>query len=385
MRPRESALNPGRRRATALNSPYKFVAILAFTASGIGAARAGDLKWEGGVTALAQESDDPRVESELTASADLFMTMSQSRGEWLLYVEASTSPRTNGVLSAYPTANADAGSVLDRDGGSHIQVSELHYTFHMPSDRWLMTGLINPSAWLDRSRISNDENTQFINSSFKNNPTIEFPDYTLGALMRWPGAESRPEILLVVASSAGIADLPGRTYQELLSLSDDERGAFLGAEAHWRRDRAYLRAGSWLRTSDHQVAGRPDKFESNYGAYGVLGWQGDQDAVDIRAGVANDAVSVATIFVAAAWQRSMPPGSLGLGVATTRISNSLRRADFDDVSSAEVFFRLPVFGGAGHVTPSIQYVENPRFELRGASSSASATVVSVRFHWSFQN
>lgn len=301
----------------------------------------------------------------------------------MLYVEASTSPQTDGVLSAYPTANSDAGSVLDRDGDSHIQVSELHYTFQMADDRWLMAGLINPSAWLDRSGISNDENTHFINSSFKNNPTIEFPDYTLGALMRWPGAGSRPEILLVVAGSDGIADLPGRTYQELLNVSEDERGAFLGAEAHWLRDQAYLRAGTWLRTSDHPVAGSPDQFEMNYGAYGVLGWQGDRNAVDFRVGLANDAVSVATIFFAAAYERSMPHGLFGLGVANTRISNSMRRADYEGVYSAEAFFRIPIFGSNGNITPSIQYVENPRFELPRTTSSASAAVVSVRFHWSF--
>ena len=171
---------------------------------------ASELTWEGGITSVFQDADDSRVDSELTASADLFVTLPRSSGEWFLYIEASTSPDDDGVSSIYPTANADAGSVLDRDGDSHLQVSEFHYTFHMTDERRLMVGLVNPSAWLDRSRITNDENTHFLNGNFKNNATIEFPDYTLGAVMRWLGSESRPEISLVVASSKGISDLPDR-------------------------------------------------------------------------------------------------------------------------------------------------------------------------------
>jgi len=347
------------------------------------AAGAGDITWEVSITAVLQDSDDSRVDSEFTASADLFITLPRSSGEWLLYIEASTAPDANGVSAIYPTANADAGSVLNRDGDGGIQVSEFNYTFHITDDRKLMVGLVNPSAWLDRSRITNDENTHFLNGSFKNNSTIEFPDYTLGAVMRWLGSESRPEVTFVLASSHGIADSPDRSYQDLLDLSSDQRGVFVGTDARWVRDRTFGRLGAWLRSDDHPVADTSNDTEMNYGVYGVLGWQAAENAVNVRLGFANDDVSVATRFAAVAYERSTPIGLFGFGIATTRISDGFGQTDLDDVVSAEAFFRIPAGDTTGQITPSIQYVENPGFDTSGATLSSSTVVAGVRFHWSF--
>lgn len=358
--------------------------LAALVISSLGIAHADQVILQGGVTTIMQDSDDSRVGSELTASADLVITMPRSKGEWLLYIEASSTPDSNGVSALYPTANADAGSVLNQDGDGGVQISEFNYTFHLEGDRRLSVGLVNPSAWLDRSRISNDENTEFTNGSFTNNATIEFPDYTLGAVMRWLGSTARPEVSLVIAGSDGIADLPDRSYQDLLNLSADDRGAFVGADAKWLRNQASIRLGAWLRSEDHEVIGRPGEFEANYGVYGVLGWHAGHNAMNFRLGMANEDVSVATRFAAASYQRSTGMGLLGLGLASTRIANSFRQADLDDVTSAEVFLRIPVGEGSAQITPSIQYVENPGFDTSGETLSSSAIVAGVRFHWSFE-
>ncbi|MDH3276285.1 MAG: carbohydrate porin [Gammaproteobacteria bacterium] len=363
--------------------PHQRFAALALCLLATGSIEAAEFTWERGVTSVFQDADDSRVDPELTASADLFVTLPRSSGEWFLYIEASTSPDEDSVSAIYPTANADAGSVLDQDGDSHVQVSEFHYTFHMAGDRRLMVGLVNPSAWLDRSRITNDENTHFLNGNFKNNATIEFPDYTLGAVMRWLGSESRPEVSLVIASSKGISDLPDRSYQELLDISSNDRGAFVGADAKWLRDRRTFRLGAWLRTEGHPVTGRPDEFEKNYGLYGVLGWQDTVNALNFRLGIANEDVSVATQFAAIAYERSTPIGLFGLGVSKTRISNSFLQENLDDIAAAEAFFRIPIGDSNGQITPSVQYVENPGFDASGTTSRSSAVVAGVRLHWSF--
>jgi len=339
--------------------------------------------WEGGVTAVYQVADDDRVDSEFTASADLFITLPRKAGEWLMYIEASTSPQANGVSAVYPTANADAGSVLDEDGDGGIQISEFNYTFQLAGDRSLMVGLINPSAWLDRSRITNDENMHYLNGSFKNNATIEFPDYTFGGVFRWLASESRPEISLVISSSDGKADVPDRSYQNLLKLSSDERGAFLGIGASWLRENTSLRLGAWLRSDDHAVAGNPDDTEMNYGVYGVLGWQGDAHAVNIRLGMANEDVSIATRFAAIAYQRVIRNSLLGAGVARTIIANEFSDGNLENISAAEVFCRIAIGRLDGHITPSVQYVENPGFDSSGSTKSSSSVVAGVRFHWSF--
>jgi hypothetical protein len=67
---------------------------------------AGDVSWEGGVTVVVQDTDNSRADSELTASADLLAMLTQERGAWMLYIEASSSPGSNGVSAFYPTAMA---------------------------------------------------------------------------------------------------------------------------------------------------------------------------------------------------------------------------------------------------------------------------------------
>jgi len=99
--------------------------VAAATAIG-GTASAGGINWEAGVTTILQDADDSSVDTELTASMDLALTRTGSHGEWLLYIEASSAPDSDGVSAVYPTANADAGSVLNRDGDGGVQVSEFN-------------------------------------------------------------------------------------------------------------------------------------------------------------------------------------------------------------------------------------------------------------------
>lgn len=339
--------------------------------------------WESGLTTVYQVADDDRVDPEFTASADLFLTFPMSSGEWLIYIEASTAPDADGVSSLYPTSNADAGSVLTRDGDHAIQVSEFNYTFFLDGGKRLMLGLIDPSAWLDRSRIANDENLHFLNGSFVQNATIEFPDYTLGGVFRLLAANGRPEISIVAGSSEGIADLPDRSYQDLLDLTASDRGAFIGAGASWLYERASFRLGAWGRTDKHEVGSNPLATERNYGAYAVAGLQYDVDAFNFRLGFANSDVSIATNFVALSWERKTSLGLFGAGISRTGISDDFRQGGLDDTTDAEIFLRVPVASGRGHITPSIQYVTNPGFDASGATASASAFIAGVRFRWSF--
>ncbi len=348
-----------------------------------GVAAAEDVQWEGGVTTVYQRSDDQQSEAELTASADLFARLSRSSGEWLLYIEASSSARSDGVSAFYPTVNGDARSVLTSDGDGGVQISELNYTFFMQEGRTLMVGLIDPSAWLDRSRITNDENQQFLNGSFVNNATIAFPDYTLGGVYRMTGKGRRPELTLVLAGSDGISDLPDRSYQDLLDLTSEGRGVFLGAGGSWLFERASFRVGAWVRTDDHLVAGSDTDTETNYGLYGVYGWQAGANAMNVRVGLANSDVSVSDRFLSFAYQRKTRYGLFGLGVAHTAISDEFQVSKRDRGFDSEIYFRIPVFDGNGHITPSIQYVEVPDIDASETVTSSSATVIGARFHWFF--
>lgn len=343
----------------------------------------GEVNWEGGVTAVFQHADDSRAASELTTSADVFAKLETKGGEWLLYIEGSTTPKSNGVSAYYPTVNGDAGSVLTEDGEGRVQISEFNYTFRSENDSTLMVGLIDPSAWLDRGRIANDENQQFLNGSFVNNATIEFPDYTLGVIYRAPGQGRRPEITMVVSGSDGISNLPDRSYQNLLDFNVDGRGVFLGAGANWLTGASSWRIGAWVRTDDHAVADIDNEEDKDYGVYAVYGWESGANALNVRAGLANPDVAVARDFLAVAYQRKFRFGQFGIGAARTSISSRFRAGERDSAFDSEIYFRIPVFDEAGHVTPSIQYVEVPSVDVNGTVPGSTAVVSGVRFHYSF--
>jgi hypothetical protein len=346
-------------------------------------AHASEIAWEGGITAIYQYTDDDRADSELTASADLFARLRQERGEWLLYIEASSSPDSNGVSAYYPTVNGDAGSVLTTGGNGGLQVSEFNYTFFLEDGRSLMLGLIDPSAWLDRNRIANDENIHFLNGSFVNNVTIAFPDYTLGGVLRMAGNDRRPEITIVISGSDGIADTPDRSYQDLLDLNDKGRGVFLGSGASWLNEHTSWRIGAWLRNDDQASAGNMNNDELNYGVYGVLGWQSGANAVNVRAGRANSDGSAADRFLAFAYQRETRFGVLGIGIADTRIARNSIGLDNERALDSEIYFRIPILDGSAHITPSMQYLESPGVDPTGSMPKSSAIVAGIRSRWSF--
>ena len=201
---------------------------------------------------------------ELSASFDFVASDRWGKGRWTLYLEASSTPPAMGVTARYPQANADAGSALDADDDARLQISELHY--QLPLGRgWLVTGgLIDSSAFLDRSLISNDETRQFLGATLVNNPTINFPDYTLGFALGRPlteFSEATPSAwgaALVLSASDGLADNPARSYGELLRSSHGE-GLFAAAELRYRWRQSIIRTGLWTNTRevDAVAAGQP--------------------------------------------------------------------------------------------------------------------------------
>lgn len=169
----------------------------------------------GGVTAIAQSAGHYR---DLSLSADWVLEGDWGPGRWLAYAEYSSTPRTDGVSAAYPQANADAGSALDADGQGRVQLSELHYSWAVQPDLSLSGGLMDTAAFIDRSRITNDETRHFLGAAFVNNPTIAFPDYTLGVALDAPLSDGSPwGGAVLVAKAKGLADDPSHAYSQLLA------------------------------------------------------------------------------------------------------------------------------------------------------------------------
>lgn len=344
---------------------------------------AADTSWEGGLTTVYQWADDSRADAELTASADLGATIKIGRGELFIHIEGSSTPKSRGASTFYPTANGDSRSVLTKDGDGGLQVSEFNYTIVSEDKSSITFGLINPSAWLDKGRIANDENNHFLNGSLVNNATIEFPDYTLGVVRRLAASAGRPELSFVLSGSDGIADLPDRSYQDLLDLNEEGRGVFLGVGAVWDSGPSEWRLGAWARTDDHSLPFSQNDGGKNYGVYAVYNWRSGRDAWNVRVGFANPDVSVAERFLSLAYQRKLAEGQLGIGAAHTRISDTFRSTEGSRAWDAELYYRLPIFSGNGHLTPHLQYVVVPGIEASDTVPSSTATIAGVRLHLFF--
>ncbi len=273
--------------------------------------------------------------------------------------------------------------MLNRDGDGGLQVSEFNYTFFLADEKTLSVGLIDPSAWLDLGRIATDENKEFLNGSFSHNATIEFPDYTLGGVFNWNGWDHGPDIAVVVSGSDGIANMPDRSYQELLNIGSDGRGVFVGAQAGWSHNQLALRFGGWWRSDEHDVLGANRTTDGNYGSYLVIGWRKQANALNFRFGVASKDVSVANQFAAFAFERQLRHGLFGIGIAHTSVSDTFQQRNLADVWDAEIFYRFSFVNDRLQLTPSIQHVENPGFDGTGAGVPSAVTVASLRFHVSF--
>ncbi|NIP72756.1 MAG: carbohydrate porin [Gammaproteobacteria bacterium] len=309
---------------------------------------------EGGLVFTAQGARDPRVHTEALLSADLVARIPQGPGMWTIYLEGATSPRGAGVSSRLVEANADAGTALDGNGQGRIQLSELHYRFPFAGNTWCL-GIIDPSGPLDGSDVAGDETSQFLGASFVRNPTIEFPDYTLGGCLHRETRGRVPGLKAVLASSHGLADNPRASYAQLLDVDENEKGVFAAGELYWQRSGRTLRLGAWTHTADHAPLDGSAGDARNFGAYALLDAPLGPARWNLRLGRANEAVSRGAGFAALAL--GLRRGRFTLGAGLARLGASSEAAGADDMLHAEVYARYTV-NRRLHVTPSVQLIRN---------------------------
>ncbi|HEY5646590.1 MAG TPA: hypothetical protein VIS76_11635 [Pseudomonadales bacterium] len=341
-------------------------------------------RMEGGLTAVYQHETETGL-SDAGASVDFFAYLPTRRGEWMLHLEAATAKGSGSLFDLLPEINADAGTAQDAQGDARLQISELNYRWNLGTQQNLTLGTIDVAAHLDRSRIANDENTHFLAPSFVNNPTIEFPDYTLGAMYRRSPGESMPEITAIVSGSNGLADNPRRSYGELVDLTDSGKGIFAGLGARWYTRTSTVGVGAWYRSDDHVQLNGADDDRHNYGAYAVYEWHSGVHGVTLRAGAARPSVSRASRYLGAAYERLAPLGALGIGFGHTFLSDRDRQADRADTTQVELFYRLALGSENIHVTPALQYLKNSGFDSAGSILDAEVLVAAVRFHVFLRN
>lgn len=354
------------------------ISILVLAAFPSGPVAAEPVAWSGGVTAVGQAASDADLDAGATASADLIGELTSGIGRWTLFIEGSTAPATNSVAARIPESNGDAGSALDDRDRGRVQVSELKLALPVFTDSVVTVGLIDPPSYVDQSRFASDENTQFLGTAFVQNPTIGFPDYTLGAVYELPVHPGSTGFTALVSSSHGLADAPGRTYRGLADVGDHGRGVFAAMSGGWRAGTWRTRLGVWVNTADYERLDGTG-VESNYGIYLLQGAALPAGDFSIRAGLANPQVSLGQAYLAVTWRRTWSDWVLGLGAAET-FASSDAPANTQDSVNAEMYLRWTVRPGV-FLTPALQFFRNPSLDASGTAVDRSVGVGNLRLTW----
>lgn len=336
---------------------------------------------QAGATFTVQSSNDSRLKDEGLLSVDLTAEVSTGQGKLLTYVEGNLSPRQGGVSSLVEEVNGDAGSALDAQGKGRLQVSEIHYTRKF-GENSLTIGILDPDCRLDTSKVANDETSQFLGNAFVNNPTIAFPDYTLGGCMHFENEASPMGLNLLITSSHGLGDNPNRSYSELFDVGADGKGVFAGVE--WYRETAHgiWRLGLWRSTADFEYVDGSGRVDDNYGVYLNGDYIRNEYGINLRLGVANDEVSEAADFGSLAFEWRLENSTVGIALGHTAVSDKAT-GDVEDMSQSEVYYRFGISQRL-EVTPSVQWVKNSDFDSSSSAVDENLTVYSLRVSMVFQ-
>lgn len=295
---------------------------------------------------------------------------------------------------------ASVGSCFGVDGDAidaeWIDVSELWFLRAFADDRFFVqVGKTDLSAGIeyrnvvsafDLNRYASDENSQFLNGAFINNPTIPFPAYTLalsGVFKPWDCWQF---------AAAGATQSDDADIDEIPSWASDDEGYFFIAQASWvpsseaaqRLGNGEYHVGAWW-TGGGDVSSRDEQHgvylsasheifrenddpddEQGLGLFARCGWA-DGDTAELES------------FWSVGLQyrgglESRDEDVLGIGLASGRFADSDDPEGFEGGERVvELYYRLAICPTIS-LSPDLQYIADPG----GESDADDALVVGVR-------
>ena len=121
-----------------------------------------------------RDQSDP-VDPSFSADLTFEKTFSKISGSSFLHLESGKGTGIDDALDVYSNVNRDA------DDEIQVRVTELWYEQNLFNEALTITlGFLDPTVYFDNNTAANDETTQFLGSMFRNSPTIEFPDNSIG-------------------------------------------------------------------------------------------------------------------------------------------------------------------------------------------------------------
>ena len=284
-----------------------------------------------------------------------------------------------------------------------INLSELYFEQSLFGDRLIirmgkldMTGGFECSGCpvaFDGNAYANDETAQFLNGALVNNPTIPFPDYSLGAVVY-----AEPFDGVYVA--AGVADAQGDGRETGFNTAFHgtdyyialfETGLAPVLAMPWGDLQGTYRVGMWYDPQPKERFSRGSIKRDDAGFYLSFDqqlWkenQSDDQGLGLfaRYGWADREVNEIGCFwsLGGQYQGLIPTRDddvLGAGFAQGIISDYIRDEDSASYEAAfEVYYNAQITGWLS-LTPSVQFVRNP-----GGVSAHDATVIGLRLQMSF--
>jgi len=349
---------------------------------------------EQGIVVTFQTADDDVSKDELIGSYDLVVDTPIGKGGHLVtYVEGASSQAAAGVSDSFGEANGDAGSAYSKhptkvdDKGDALnsgafQVSELFYQ-HDFGESFITFGMMDATAYGDSGEIANDEGASFITTDLVNNPTIAFPNYTMGVAGH--GQFNSIGINLFYGGAQGYDG----NYTDLIHWQNDhegnDKGTFTLVELTWSNDSTTVRLGYWA-NNDYANAtfnGSKANNAENSGAYGLVEFILGSFILNGRYGVADKTISPVDSFASVAAEWGVGPGAFGLGYAISTASIDLKSnpdqgdgrtlsSDYDDRTSIELFYRFEA--GSWTLAPAVSSIENSGLNSDPAKSAVIYTL-----------
>jgi porin len=334
---------------------------------------------------------------DLELLADLHKLPGFGSGSLFLHLEGGW-PDTEGIDA--PSVGSYFGVNADAIGNDAILVKQLYYEGPILGDNLvLMIGKIDFTGVFDASAYADDECTQFLNAALVDDPTIPFPDYSLGIALTYDLTDS-----WYIMGGIADAQADGRETGFRTTFSDEDYFFYAletGVTSELNSANGPMpgtyRMGLWYdpqpkANTDYADAGK--SYRDDVGFYlscDQMLVKENADAEDsqgldvfFRYGYANSERNDIVDFWSVGFQyQGLVEGRdddvLGVGFAQVFFSNKASATYTEEYENAiELYYSVQVTPWL-NISPSVQYIGNPG----GDKTVSDAVVLGVRAQMTF--
>jgi porin len=326
---------------------------------------------------------------DLELSADLQKMLGLESGTLFLHLEGGW-PDTEGIDGV--SVGSAFGVNADAIGNRSMDVKQLFYEGPIFGDNLtLMIGKIDFTGVFDCSAYADDECTQFLNAAFVDDPTIPFPQYSLGAVLTYDLTDSWYLMGGIADAQADSRETGFRTtfHKEDYFFYALETGVTSQLNSANGPMPGTYRVGLWYDPQPKANSDGSKNYRDDLGLYlscDQMLIKENADTEDsqglgafLRYGYASGKRNDIANFWSVGFQyQGLLDGRdndvLGIGFAQGVFSDSADTTYTDDYENAlELYYSAAVTPWL-NISPSIQYIANPG----GGSTTSDAVVLGVR-------